>query len=72
MVQQPIERDGRYLQIGLVRGNIADCDGSRFPNIFTRLDNPEVLSFVKRAAFGITESSQRSVLFLNTLINQSF
>ena len=33
-------------QVGTIHGSIANCDGSRFPTIFVRMDNPDVLEWI--------------------------
>ena len=46
------DSDWKFRQIGVVHGSAASCDGSRFPGIFVRLDDPEVLNFIQREVFG--------------------
>ena len=36
---------------GVVHGSIASCDGTRFPSIFVRLDNSEVLTWIFENVF---------------------
>ena len=46
-------RDGNTaVQQAVVRGSIRNCDGSAFPTIFNRLDNKEVLPWIKSTVFG--------------------
>ena len=45
------DSDWKFRQIGIVHGSAASCDGSRFPGIFVRLDDPEVLNFIQRFYF---------------------
>ena len=40
------------VQQAVVRGSIRNCDGSAFPTIFNRLDNKEVLPWIKSTVFG--------------------
>ena len=40
------------VQQAVVRGSIRDCDGTRFPSIFNRLDNKKVLPWIKSNVFG--------------------
>ena len=35
-------------QVGVVHGNIKNCDGSRFPDIFVRLDNKAVFEWIQK------------------------
>ena len=32
--------------IGVVHGAISSCDGSRYPSIFTRVNNPLILNWI--------------------------
>ena len=41
----------RAVQKAVVHGSRHSCDGSRFPPIFVRLDNYEVLSWINEVAF---------------------
>ena len=61
------DSDWRFRQIGVVHGSISDCDGSRFPSIFVRLDNPLVLDFIQRTVFG----TGLCKVFFTTLLNYS-
>ena len=40
------------VQQAVVRGSIRNCDGSRFPSVFNRLDNRKVLPWIKASVFG--------------------
>ena len=40
------------VQQAVVRGSIRNCDGTRFPSIFNRLDNKKVLPWLKDIVFG--------------------
>jgi secreted trypsin-like serine protease len=35
-------------QLGVVHGSITSCDGSRFPSIFVRIDNPDVFNWISK------------------------
>ena len=41
-------RTNQYDQIGIVAGGINpnDCGNTNFPGVYTRLDHPEILSFI--------------------------
>ena len=41
----------RWVQIAVVHGSIDSCDGSRFPSIFVRLDEPDILRWIYRVVF---------------------
>jgi len=43
--------DRRAIQRAVVRGSIKPCDGERFPSIFVRLDNYEVLKWIMETVF---------------------
>ena len=53
------DSDWKFRQIGIVHGSAASCDGSRFPGIFVRLDDPEVLNFIQREVFGTSSCKVR-------------
>ena len=36
---------------GAVHGSVANCDGSRFPSIFVRLDEPKILEWIFQLVF---------------------
>ena len=37
-----------YTQIGIVRGNLDNCDGSRYHSIFNRVDDVDIYDFIKK------------------------
>jgi len=41
----------RWVQIAAVHGSAASCDGSRFPSIFVRLDEPNILKWIYQMVF---------------------
>ena len=43
-----------YLQVGIVHGGGGDCGNERFPGVYARLDDFDVLSFIYKIAFGKT------------------
>ncbi len=42
-------RDLYYEQIGIVQGGVGKCGSRDFPSIYVRLENEEVLNFIKEA-----------------------
>ena len=47
-------RDGEYpkwIQVASVHGSAGNCDGSRYPSIFVRLDEPSILKWIYRIVF---------------------
>ena len=50
----------RHIQVGIVQGGAGECGNDRFPGLYARLDNIEVLSFIKKTAFGENTSSPSS------------
>ena len=48
-------KDSRSILIGVVHGSIKECDGSRFPSIFSRIDNYDILTWVVDEVFGQDE-----------------
>ena len=39
--------DPRWVQLGVLHGSVGPCASSRFPNIFSRVSDESVLSFIK-------------------------
>ena len=42
----------RHVQVGIVQGSAGECGNDRFPGIYARLDNYDVLNFIRKTAFG--------------------
>ncbi len=49
--------NARYVQVGIVQGGVGRCGSSDFPSIYVRLENQEVLDFIKEAAGNKTNNS---------------
>ena len=47
-----IAKPPRYVQVGVVQGGAGECGNERFPGLYARLDNFDVLSFIRKTAFG--------------------
>jgi len=43
--------DSRSILRGVVHGSITPCDGTRFPSIFVRLDNHDILTWIAETVF---------------------
>ena len=42
-----VQEDGVVVTlIGVVHGAIISCDGSRYPSIFSRVNNPDILEWI--------------------------
>ena len=37
-----------YVQVGIVHGSESDCGDANFPDIYSRLQDPEVFSFISK------------------------
>ena len=42
----------RYVQVGIYQGVAGECGNKRFPGIYARLDDYDVLNFIYKTAFG--------------------
>ena len=42
----------RWIQVGLVQGNIEPCSTEKFPLIMLRLDDIDIYEFIVKTAFG--------------------
>ena len=52
----------RFVQVGIVQGGAGQCGNERFPGVYARLDDYDVLSFIYKTAFGENiDSSPRSL-----------
>ena len=57
---------GTFYQVGVLHGSVASCSATVFPAVFTRLDHPDILSFLTRTLQGkitTTSTSCRSDQF---------
>ena len=43
-----------YVQIGIVQGGAGECGDKKFPGLYARLDDYDVLNFIHQTAFGRT------------------
>ena len=50
----------RYVQVGIVQGGAGECGNERFPGLYARLDNYDVLSFIYKTVFGKNINSPSS------------
>ena len=66
------DSDWKFRQIGVVHGSAASCDGSRFPGIFVRLDDPEVLNFIQSEVFGTSSCKVRAKFYDSYYFNDKF
>ena len=46
----------KYVQLGIVQGGVNVCGDKLFPDIYTRIEDPEVFNFIQRTAFKSTGS----------------
>ena len=42
----------RLLQIGVVYGSLEQCNDQKYPSLYARLDDYNILSFIRETAFG--------------------
>ena len=40
------QHGGRFFQYGVVHGGIGDCGNSKYPNIYARIEDPEIHGFI--------------------------
>ena len=41
------EQGYRFFQYGIVHGGIGQCGNNKYPNIFARIEDPEIHAFIK-------------------------
>ena len=46
LMKERTDKAGRFYQIGVLHGGVSECGNSQYPNIYARLEDPEILSFV--------------------------
>ena len=44
----------RHVQVGIVQGGAGECGNEKFPGLYARLDDHDVLNFIYKTAFGKT------------------
>ena len=42
----------RQVQIGIVYGSLEQCNDQKYPSLYARLDDYNILSFIRETAFG--------------------
>ena len=42
----------RHIQIGIVYGSLEQCNDQKYPSLYARLDDYNILSFIRETAFG--------------------
>ena len=40
------EQQGRFFQFGIVHGGVGQCGNNKYPNIFARIEDPEINAFI--------------------------
>ena len=38
----------RFVQVGIVHGGVSECGNDRYPNIYTRVEDPEIFRFIEK------------------------
>ena len=46
-MRRDYDHENRYFQYGVVHGGIGECGNNRYPNIFARIEDPEINAFIK-------------------------
>ena len=47
-MERVYEQGNRFFQYGIVHGGIGKCGNNKYPNIFARIEDPEVNSFIQK------------------------
>jgi secreted trypsin-like serine protease len=50
LMQKDYETD-QWIQIATVQGGIRDCGDSEYPGLYIRLDDPDILSFIRSSIY---------------------
>ena len=44
----------RMVQVGILHGGIDPCENDRYPGIYNRIDQPDILEWIKKKVFNVT------------------
>ena len=44
----------RMVQVGIVHGGVIPCENNRYPGIYNRIDQPDILAWIKKKVFNIS------------------
>ena len=63
VVYEAIPGNAHHVQVGVLRGGIGECGDENFPDIYIRLEDHDVLSWINKIAFGTEtfQSEQKTV-----------
>ena len=59
-----------YEQVAIVSGGFGSCGNNQFPGIYVRLEDFEVLSWIKRIAFGVNMEDPNPDSSMKPITNQ--
>ena len=58
--------NNRQVQVGVVYGSLEECSDRRYPSLYARLENYDVLSFIRNITFGdVIKPAEVKGTFLN-------
>ena len=47
-MKQEYGRQNRFFQYGVVHGGVGECGNNKYPNIFARIEDPEINDFINK------------------------
>ena len=67
---------GQHFQVGLVSGGVSRCGDKNVPSYFTRLDYPEIATFIadpeNKATTATTGNMNTKPMFFNRLVTNNY
>ena len=44
----------RMVQVGILHGGVRECENNIYPGIYNRIDQPDILAWIKEKVFNIS------------------
>ena len=44
----------RSVQLGILHGGVTPCENDKYPGIYNRIDQPDILAWIKERVFNIS------------------
>ena len=50
----------RMVQVGVLHGGVTPCENDKYPGIYNRIDQPDILAWIKKQVFNISGMSPKN------------
>ena len=47
-MKQVYKHQNRFFQYGVVHGGVGECGNNKYPNIYARIEDPNINDFIKK------------------------